>query len=53
MGLNSCGKLCCAASPYTDVNPAGTYYYKKGGKESLANLCYEKAKGKAAGVITE
>ena len=28
-GLDSCGTLCCAASPYTDPDPSGTYYAGK------------------------
>lgn len=40
-GIDSCGDLCCAASPYTDVDPKGKYYYKKGGSRSLANLCFD------------
>lgn len=39
MGLDSCGSLCCAASPYTDPSPSGTYYYAKGGK-TRATMCY-------------
>ena len=38
VGLDSCGTLCCAASPYTDPNPAGKYYH---GTNKANNLCYE------------
>ena len=41
-GLYSCGTLCCAASPYTDPNPAGQYYFGKAHSRSEANLCYER-----------
>ena len=44
-GLNSCGGLCCAASPFTALNPTSKYYYAKGGSKSLANLCYEDETG--------
>ena len=37
VGLDSCGTLCCAASPYTDPNPAGKYYH---GTNKANNLCY-------------
>jgi len=45
-GLNSCGELCCAASPYTDPDESGTYYYEKGGFASWADArCYEQKAG--------
>ena len=40
-GLDSCGELCCAHSPYTDPDPNGKYYFGKGGTRTSANLCYE------------
>uniref|UniRef100_A0A7S1IMM1 MACPF domain-containing protein n=1 Tax=Eutreptiella gymnastica TaxID=73025 RepID=A0A7S1IMM1_9EUGL len=40
-GLESCGELCCAASPWTDPDPNGEYYYKKGGK-TLEDMCYKR-----------
>ena len=41
-GIDSCGTLCCAASPYTSTDPSSKYYYKKGGSRGIANLCFEK-----------
>merc|ERR1719359_1865883 len=41
-GLDSCGTLCCAASPYTDPDPNGQYYYEKGGR-TIDDMCYELA----------
>ncbi|MDA0713001.1 MAG: hypothetical protein O2897_03330, partial [bacterium] len=38
-GLDSCGALCCAASPYTSTIPTDSNYY--GGNPS--NLCFERA----------
>merc|ERR1711871_328574 len=48
-GLDSCGELCCAHSPYTDPDPNGKYYFGKGGTRTSANLCYEKAGPAMAG----
>ena len=42
VGLDSCGELCCAASPYTDPDPNGKHYYGNDGK-TMADMCYEKA----------
>merc|ERR1712072_1611100 len=39
-GLDSCGSLCCAASPYTDPDPSGQYYYGNNGN-TAADMCYE------------
>merc|ERR1712167_450322 len=40
-GLDSCGTLCCAASPFTAPNSDSIHYYKKGGRRSTSNFCYE------------
>merc|ERR1719486_683933 len=42
-GLDSCGTLCCSASPYTDPDPAGQYYWAKNNAGSTwENVrCYE------------
>jgi len=41
LGLNSCGNLCCADSPWTSTNPADQYYFANGGQKSLENLCWK------------
>ncbi len=41
-GRDSCGTLCCDASPYTSTIPGNKYYYKNGGNRTTDNLCYEK-----------
>merc|ERR1712205_256237 len=43
-GLDSCGTLCCAASPFTAPNSDSIHYYKKGGSRSTSNFCYEPIK---------
>merc|ERR550537_1231593 len=42
--LDSCGKLCCKGSPYTDPDPSGKYYFKKHNANAVLedSLCYEK-----------
>jgi len=50
-GLDSCGSLCCAASPYTDPDPSGKYYYGKNGKTE-ADMCYERAATQAWTILT-
>merc|ERR1711924_311688 len=39
LGLDSCGTLCCAPSPWTDPDPSGKYYLGLLG----GALCYEPA----------
>ena len=36
--LDSCGKLCCRGSPYTDPDPNGQYYI---GKVKHGRICYK------------
>jgi len=36
--LDSCGKLCCRGSPYTDPDPNGQYYI---GKHKNGRICYK------------
>ena len=41
MGLDSCGELCCANSPFTATDPSSNDYFGKGGHRTDANLCWE------------
>ena len=41
-GRDSCGTLCCDASPYTSTIPGNKYFYRNGGNRNIDNLCYEK-----------
>ena len=43
IGLDSCGSLCCADSPYTSTDPTDKDYFMNGGQKSKANVCWEKA----------
>lgn len=49
-GLDSCGQLCCAASPWTDPDPNGANHYAKAGK-TIAAMCYEKAQAPQTGQV--
>ena len=43
-GLDSCGKLCCARSPYTATDPSNKYFFGKHPNPTArtdANLCWE------------
>ena len=43
-GLDSCGKLCCARSPYTATDPGNKYFFGKhpvASQRTDANLCWE------------
>ena len=43
-GLDSCGKLCCANSPWSATDPSSSYYFAKhpfASRRTAANLCWE------------
>jgi hypothetical protein len=40
-GLDSCGELCCANSPFTATDPSSGDYFGNGGHRTDANLCWE------------
>ena len=42
-GLDSCGALCCANSPFTSTDPTDDNYYGNGGYRTVENLCWEEA----------
>jgi len=42
IGLNSCGELCCASSPFTSTDPDDQYFYQNGGAADISNLCWQR-----------
>ena len=51
-GLDSCGKLCCARSPYTATDPSNKYFFGKhpvASQRTDANLCWEALPSPPAG----